>query len=79
VVCEELEWLPFYGNNISSKVAPHGGKEKVLAPKEVKLRILAVCFYWMKSFAKHSLWLDNPSNVKATSFLARGYANFYYL
>ncbi|KAJ3704905.1 hypothetical protein LUZ61_008610 [Rhynchospora tenuis] len=74
VVCEELEWLPFYGNDISSKVTTHGSNEKVEAPKDVKLRILAICFFWMTSFTKHSLWLENPSNVKAASFLSRGEA-----
>ncbi|XP_078156703.1 uncharacterized protein LOC144552595 isoform X1 [Carex rostrata] len=72
VACEELEWLPFYGSDNSSKVAPHGSNEKIMVPNEVKLRILAVCYYWMTSFTKHSIWLENPSNVKATSFLSRG-------
>ncbi|KAJ1700513.1 hypothetical protein LUZ63_000292 [Rhynchospora breviuscula] len=74
VVGEELEWLPFYGSDNSSKVIPHGSNEKVEAPKEVKLRILAICFFWMTSFTTHSLWLENPSNVKAASFLSRGEA-----
>lgn len=76
MVCEELEWLPFYGSDNSSKVAPHGTNEKIMVPNEVKLRILAVCYYWMTSFTKHSTWLENPSNVKAASFLSRGYVNF---
>lgn len=79
MVCEELEWLPFYGSDNSSKVAPHGSNEKIMVPNEVKLRILAVCYYWMTSFTKHSIWLENPSNVKAASFLSRGYVNLFLL
>ncbi|KAJ3676930.1 hypothetical protein LUZ60_002654 [Juncus effusus] len=73
VVCEELEWLPFYGSVIS-KADSHDSSDKITPPKEVKIRVLAVCYYWMNNFRKHSSWLQNPSNVKAASFLSKGEA-----
>ena len=72
VVCEELEWLPFYNDDIPSAKTDTEGREEV-SKGEVISRILNVCSYWMASFIKYSSWLENPSNVKAAKFLSKGY------
>jgi hypothetical protein len=72
VVCEELEWLPFYNDDVLSAKTDTEGREEV--PKgEVISRVLNVCSYWMTSFTKYSSWLENPSNVKAAKFLSKGF------
>uniref|UniRef100_A0A804LSJ7 LETM1-like protein n=1 Tax=Zea mays TaxID=4577 RepID=A0A804LSJ7_MAIZE len=72
VVCEELEWLPFYNDDVLSAKTDTEGREEV--PKgEVISRVLNVCSYWMTSFTKYSSWLENPSNVKAAKFLSKGH------
>ncbi|XXG88474.1 hypothetical protein AAC387_Pa12g0678 [Persea americana] len=76
VVCEELEWLPFYQGNLDSLNQPHGGKVKKQenSPNsEVIPQVLDVCSHWMKSFIKYSTWLENPSSIKAARFLSRGH------
>ncbi|WVZ92442.1 hypothetical protein U9M48_038506 [Paspalum notatum var. saurae] len=72
VVCEELEWLPFYNDDVPSATTDTEGREEV--SKEVISRVLNVCSYWMTSFIKYSSWLENPSNVKAAKFLSKGHA-----
>ncbi|KAL6859075.1 hypothetical protein ACP4OV_018077 [Aristida adscensionis] len=72
VVCEELEWLPFYNSDVPTTTDKEGSEEM---PKgEVISRVLNVCSYWMTSFIKYSSWLENPSNVKAARFLSKGHA-----
>ena len=66
VVCEELEWLPFYNNDVPSAKTDTEGREEVIS------RVLNVCSYWMTSFIKYSSWLEDPSNVKAAKFLSKG-------
>ncbi|RLN05575.1 hypothetical protein C2845_PM13G20470 [Panicum miliaceum] len=73
VVCEELEWLPFYNNDVPSAKTDTGGREEV-SKGEVISRVLNVCSYWMTSFIKYSSWLEDPSNVKAAKFLSKGHA-----
>lgn len=75
VVCEELEWLPFYPGDIGTSVQSHGHKSKKGGPpnREAVPQVLDVCSYWMQSFIKYSKWLENPSNVKAARFLSRGH------
>jgi hypothetical protein len=70
VVCEELEWLPFYSGDVPA--ATIEGREDV-HKGEIISRVLNVCSYWMTSFIKYSSWLENPSNVKAARFLSKGY------
>ncbi|XP_062192700.1 uncharacterized protein LOC133896167 isoform X2 [Phragmites australis] len=73
VVCEELEWLPFYSGDVPTTTTDNEGREEM--PKaEVISRMLNVCTYWMTSFIKYSSWLENPSNVKAARFLSKGHA-----
>lgn len=73
VVCEELEWLPFYNDDVPSATTDTEGREEVSKGK-VTSRVLNVCSYWMTSFIKYSSWLENPSNVKAAKFLSKGHA-----
>ncbi|KAL5219714.1 hypothetical protein ABZP36_024427 [Zizania latifolia] len=71
VVCEELEWLPFYNSDVPA--ATIEGSEE-MHKGEIISRVLNVCSYWMTSFIKYSSWLENPSNVKAARFLSKGHA-----
>ncbi|KAF8118782.1 hypothetical protein N665_0002s0092 [Sinapis alba] len=77
VVCEELEWLPFYPNKKDSKAAKqaHGHKRRPEGPPNYDAlpQILNVCSYWLQSFIKYSKWPENPSNVKAAKFLSTGH------
>ncbi|EXB54610.1 hypothetical protein L484_019182 [Morus notabilis] len=75
VVCEELDWLPFYPGNVGTPKESHGHRKKGESPPttEAILQVLDVCSHWMQSFIKYSTWLDNPSNVKAAKFLSRGH------
>lgn len=72
VVCEELEWLPFYSDDLSTAATDAEVREE-MPREEVISRVLNVCSYWMTSFIKYSSWLENPSNVKAAKFLSKGY------
>ncbi|XP_076929925.1 uncharacterized protein LOC143594518 [Bidens hawaiensis] len=74
VVCEELEWLPFYPGDIDSQKRSHGHKSKKGPPNEEAVPVvLDVCSHWIQSFIKYSKWLENPSNIKAARFLSRGH------
>jgi hypothetical protein len=77
VVCEELEWIPFYPNNTGTQPPnqSHGHKTKPEGPPnyEVIPQLLDVCSYWLQSFIKYSKWPENPSNVKAAKFLSKGH------
>ncbi|XP_077230297.1 uncharacterized protein LOC143863504 [Tasmannia lanceolata] len=74
VVCEELDWLPFYPRNLDTPKKSHDSKRKqgLVNPKAIP-QVLDVCSYWMQSFIKYSPWLENPSNIKAARFLSRGH------
>ncbi|XP_061964987.1 uncharacterized protein LOC133689213 isoform X3 [Populus nigra] len=75
VVCEELDWLPFYPGNIGTSNLSHGHKNKQKDPPNAEAipQVLDVCSHWIQSFIKYSKWLENPSNVKAARFLSRGH------
>ncbi|CAH1452331.1 unnamed protein product [Lactuca virosa] len=74
VVCEELDWLPFYPGDIDTQKGSHGHKTKQGPPNEEAIPVvLDVCSHWIQSFIKYSKWLENPSNVKAARFLSRGH------
>ncbi|XP_039031096.1 uncharacterized protein LOC120165705 isoform X2 [Hibiscus syriacus] len=74
VVCEELDWLPFYPGTVSTSKQSHGHKSRREGPPNTKAipEVLDVCSHWMQSFIKYSRWLENPSSVKAARFLSRG-------
>ncbi|KAJ6756093.1 LETM1-LIKE PROTEIN [Salix purpurea] len=75
VVCEELDWVPFYPGNDGTTKLSHGHKKKQKGPPNAEAipQVLDVCSHWMQSFIKYSTWLQNPSNVKAARFLSRGH------
>ncbi|XP_073359342.1 uncharacterized protein [Aegilops tauschii subsp. strangulata] len=73
VVCEELEWLPFYYEDVPTAIVDTQGREE-MPKRELISRVLNVCTYWMTSFIKYSSWLENPLNVKAARFLSKGHA-----
>lgn len=75
VVCEEMEWLPFYPGITSTSKRSHGHKSKHEGPPNAEAipQVLDVCSYWIQSFIKYSKWLENPSNVKAARFLSKGH------
>lgn len=74
VVCEELDWLPFYpGYSNTNKRSPgHKSKSETLPNSEAVPQALDVCSRWFRVFMKHSKWVENPSNVKAAWFLSKG-------
>ncbi|KAK8651261.1 hypothetical protein V6N13_140870 [Hibiscus sabdariffa] len=75
VVCEELDWLPFYPGIVSTSKQSHGHKSIREGPPNTKAipEVLDVCSHWMQSFIKYSRWLENPSSVKAARLLSRGH------
>ncbi|XP_042512406.1 uncharacterized protein LOC122087374 isoform X2 [Macadamia integrifolia] len=74
VVCEELEWLPFFPSNVDLKQSrDHKSKREGPPNEEAIPQVLQVCSYWMQGFIKYSNWLENPSNIKAARFLSRGH------
>nr|XP_043609733.1 uncharacterized protein LOC122581566 isoform X2 [Erigeron canadensis] len=73
VVCEELDWLPFYPG-VENLRLMHGHKSTRDPPSEEAIAlVLDVCSHWIQSFIKYSKWLEHPSNVKAVRFLSRGH------
>ncbi|CAN8259733.1 unnamed protein product [Cochlearia groenlandica] len=81
VVCEELEWITFYPNNIGAQPPKeaHGHKSKPEGPPNYEIipQVLDVCSYWIQNFIKHSKWPENPSNVKAAKFLSKGHKTLF--
>ncbi|XP_075492143.1 uncharacterized protein LOC142530224 isoform X2 [Primulina tabacum] len=74
VVCEELDWLPFYPGSSSTSKPTFENKHKDNPPNTEAIPVvLDVCSHWIQSFIKYSKWLENPSNVKATRFLSKGH------
>ncbi|XP_020110980.1 uncharacterized protein LOC109725950 isoform X3 [Ananas comosus] len=74
VVCEELEWLPFYQSTSSIASSDGNVKGEGTSTEEVISRVLSVCSYWMTSFIKYSTWLENPSHIKAARYLSKGHS-----
>ncbi|KAL6507754.1 hypothetical protein OROGR_023949 [Orobanche gracilis] len=73
VVCEELDWLPFYpGSSTSKRTIGHKHNESLPNAQAIPLA-LDVCSHWIESFIKYSKWLENPSNAKAAWFLSKGH------
>ncbi|RAL51717.1 hypothetical protein DM860_010435 [Cuscuta australis] len=71
VVCEELEWLPFYpGFNSNSKCKSGHKIDEELPNAEAVLLVFDVCSYWIQSFIKYSRWLGSTSNIKAARFVS---------
>ncbi|KAF3668308.1 hypothetical protein T459_22439 [Capsicum annuum] len=75
VVCEELDWLPFYPGITANSIRNTGHKSKQEVPPNLEAisLVLDVCSYWIQSFIKYSKWLENPSHVKAARFVSTGH------
>ncbi|XP_026439593.1 uncharacterized protein LOC113338377 isoform X1 [Papaver somniferum] len=75
VVCEELEWLPFYPieEGAVKRCRSHTSKAKGPPNAAAVPQVLDVSSYWMQSFIKYSKWLENPTNIKSAAFLSRGH------
>ncbi|KAK7278701.1 hypothetical protein RJT34_23737 [Clitoria ternatea] len=75
VVCEELDWLPFYPGITSTTKQSHTHRSKQEGPPNAEAvpQAFDVCSHWMQSFIKYSTWLESPSNVKAAEFLSTGH------
>ncbi|XP_021892467.1 uncharacterized protein LOC110810578 isoform X1 [Carica papaya] len=75
VVCEELDWIPFYPGILGTPKQLHGHRNKREGPPNAEAipQMLDVCSHWIQSFIKYSKWLENPSNVKAARFLSKGH------
>ncbi|MED6156547.1 hypothetical protein PIB30_015433 [Stylosanthes scabra] len=75
VVCEELDWLPFYPGITSITKQTHAHKSEDEGPPNAEAvpQAFYVCSHWIQSFIKYSTWLESPSNVKAAEFLSIGH------
>ncbi|CAK8544113.1 unnamed protein product [Lathyrus sativus] len=75
VVCEELDWLPFYPGNVNpaKQLHMHKSKHEGLPNAEAVPQALDTCSHWMQSFIKYSTWLESPSNAKAARYLSIGH------
>ncbi|XP_057742714.1 uncharacterized protein LOC130961071 isoform X1 [Arachis stenosperma] len=75
VVCEELDWLPFYPGitSITKQTHTHKSKDEGPPNAEAVPQAFYVCSHWIQSFIKYSTWLESPSNVKAAEFLSIGH------
>ncbi|KAJ7548160.1 hypothetical protein O6H91_07G000700 [Diphasiastrum complanatum] len=73
VVCEELEWLPFYSNEELSTPrldAKEKGIQKLSKVEgEAISKALEVCSNWVEAFMNHNDWLDQSSGIQASKFL----------
>ncbi|GAA0143980.1 hypothetical protein LIER_04540 [Lithospermum erythrorhizon] len=77
VVCEELDWLPFYPGSCNDSrarsISGHKSAEASSPNAEAIPVVLDVCSHWIESFIKYSKWLENRSNVKAARYLSKGH------
>eukprot|EP00252_Welwitschia_mirabilis_P004739 TRINITY_DN1502_c0_g1_i2.p1 TRINITY_DN1502_c0_g1~~TRINITY_DN1502_c0_g1_i2.p1 ORF type:complete len:865 (-),score=201.99 TRINITY_DN1502_c0_g1_i2:380-2974(-) len=75
VVCEELEWLPFYPED---SVGSHDSENKSRQHADSKVKdtllVIDICSQWVQHFIKYSAWLEKPSNIKAANFLSTCYS-----
>ncbi|KAH9317532.1 hypothetical protein KI387_019301, partial [Taxus chinensis] len=76
VVCEEMEWLPFYPESSSTmgkqanENENRSGQLQSVSKMESVTLALDVCSHWVQNFKKYSVWLEKPSNIKAAKFLS---------
>ena len=79
VVCDEMEWLPFYPV-VSNPVVSHddhgeNGKVKSGVGKVEKLLAIVVavqvCSLWVQSFVEHNVWIRQPEGIRAATFLSK--------
>ncbi|XP_027936616.1 uncharacterized protein LOC114191570 isoform X1 [Vigna unguiculata] len=75
VVCEELDWLPFYPGitSVSKQSHMHRNKQEGPPNPDALPQAFDACSHWIQSFIKYSTWPESPSNVKAAEFLSTGH------
>ncbi|XP_014513383.1 uncharacterized protein LOC106771882 isoform X2 [Vigna radiata var. radiata] len=75
VVCEELDWLPFYPGitSVSKQSHMHRNKQEGPPNPDAVPQAFDACSHWIQSFIKYSTWPESPSNVKAAEFLSTGH------
>ncbi|CAM6027488.1 unnamed protein product [Sphagnum balticum] len=75
VVCEEMEWLPFYPG--SPQTGAHEEHDNVKAriskaEKQAAIAVaLQVCSMWVDSFVRHSSWVQQPQGIRSSTFLQK--------
>ncbi|CAK9873735.1 unnamed protein product [Sphagnum jensenii] len=75
VVCEEMEWLPFYPG--SPQMGAHEEHDNVKAriskaEKQAAIAVaLQVCSMWVDSFVRHSSWVQQPQGIRSSTFLQK--------
>eukprot|EP01018_Ginkgo_biloba_P012128 Gb_31732 [translate_table: standard] len=78
VVCEEMDWLPFYPDRSSKtgKQVLENRRDQFQTATKMEAMTLAldVCCHWVQSFIKYSVWLEKPSNIKAARFLSTSHS-----
>ncbi|CAN5957392.1 unnamed protein product [Sphagnum jensenii] len=75
VVCEEMEWLPFYpGSPQSAAHGEHGNVMGMVGKVEKQAGIivaLQVCSMWVDSFLQQSTWVQQPQGILSATFLQK--------
>nr|XP_024356431.1 uncharacterized protein LOC112272673 isoform X2 [Physcomitrium patens] len=78
VVCEEMEWLPFYpvsATAVSLDAHEEDSEVKSRVGKVEKLLAIAVsaqvCSLWVKNFVEHNVWIRQPEGTRAATFLLK--------
>lgn len=72
VVCEEMDWLPFYPMSSSAEHLFHGHDESS-TPLDVEVIRTALdqCSRWIGDFVKYSTWIQQPAGAYARAFLSK--------
>ncbi|MCO5591723.1 hypothetical protein L7F22_045715 [Adiantum nelumboides] len=73
VVCEEMDWLPFYPvSSSSAEHLFHGHNEPMTSLNlESILKALEQCSRWISDFMRYSTWVQQPGGARAKAFLLK--------
>lgn len=72
VVCEEMDWLPFYPVPSSAEHLFHGHNEPSTSLNlEAIIKALDQCSRWIGDFMKYSTWVQQPAGARARAFLSK--------
>lgn len=76
VVCEEMDWLPFYPvSSSSAEHLFHGHSEPLTSLNlEATTNALEQCSRWIGDFMKYSTWVQQPSGARTKAFLLKSKA-----
>lgn len=76
VVCEEMDWLPFYPEGLTTGRQVHENRRghQSVSKMEAVTLALDVCSHWVQHFIKYSVWLEKPSHIKAARFLSTSHS-----